>query len=427
MRMLLIFGLLFCTSVSFGQKDPGQDHSTKNDSASNQLNTNDSLRMRSTGTDSTGNRMPRTDSCNLRFSMLTCGPGEDLYSIFGHSAIRVVDVSNGMDIVFNYGTMEFDDFSFYVKFTKGQMLYYLSHTDMDSFMDEYQVTKRSVIEQKLHLTCEDKMRLFEALKLNARDENKYYNYSFIYDNCSTRIRDIIAKQPKSLIRFNNILPARVPTFRNMIHESLQRGQQHWSQLGIDLLLGSLIDKKVTNEQSMFLPEHLMRGFDSASILTRPDPNALTPIVDSKTYLYQPRVVELPMPWINPYLVLTVLSIFLLVVSFLHSTTVRTVRLIDKSLFLVTGLLGVLMLSLWLFREDTVCRNNMNIIWALPTHAVAAFFIGKQKPWIKPYFRISGILGALLLLGWPWWPQELNNSLIPFILLLVIRSFTLAKK
>jgi hypothetical protein len=171
----------------------------------------------------------------------------------------------------------------------------------------------------------------------------------------------------------------------------------------------------------------MKGFDSASILTRPDPKALSPLVKAKPYLYQPPVVELSMPWINPYLVITVLSIFLLILSFLNSSSVKTVRLIDKSLFLATGLLGILMLCLWLFREDTVCRNNMNIIWAIPTHAIAAFFIGKQHRWIKPYFLVSGILGALLLLGWLWWPQELNNSLIPFILLLVIRSFTLSKK
>jgi hypothetical protein len=397
MKILFTILFLFFTSSSFAQND-----STKISSIQN-------------------------DSCNLRISILTCGPGEDLYSIFGHSAIRITDGLTGMDIVYNYGTMEFDDFSFYVKFTKGQMLYYLSYTDMDSFLYDYQVTKRSVIEQQLHLTCEDKMRLFTALKQNAREENKYYNYSFLYDNCSTRIRDIISKNPKSLVRFNNILPAKVPSFRNMIHEYLHKGQQHWSKLGIDLLLGSLVDKKVTNEQSMFLPEYLMKGFDSASVLTRPDPTAFSPLVTSKPYLYQPPVAELSMPWINPYLVITTLSIFLLILSFLHSSSVKTVRLIDKSLFLATGLLGILMLCLWLFREDTVCRNNMNIIWAIPTHVIATFFIGKQQRWIKPYFRISGILGALLLLGWPWWPQELNNSLIPLILLLVIRSFTLSKK
>lgn len=332
-----------------------------------------------------------------------------------------------MDIVYNYGTMEFDDFSFYLKFIKGEMLYYLSFTDMNSFMYEYQVTRRSVTEQALNLSCEDKLRLFEALRVNARDENKYYNYSFLYDNCSTRIRDIIAKTPKSLVRFNNILPARIPTFRNMIHEYLHKGQQHWSKLGIDLLLGSLIDKKVTNEQSMFLPDYLMKGFDSANVLLRPAPEALSPLVQSKPTLLQPPAKTLSMPWFNPYLVLSAFSILLLVVSFHQSTSARKVKIIDKSLFFVTGLLGMLMLGLWLFREDTVCRNNMNIIWALPTHAIAAFFIGSNKRWIKTYFQVSGILGALLLLGWRWWPQELNNSLIPVILLLVIRAFTISKR
>ncbi|RYG03455.1 MAG: hypothetical protein EOO02_08385, partial [Chitinophagaceae bacterium] len=200
----------------------------------------------------------------------------------------------------------------------------------------------------------------------------------------------------------------------MIHEYLHRGQQHWSKLGIDLLLGSLIDKKVTSEQSMFLPDYLMKGFDSASVLLKPEPQALSPLVQSKSALYQPPVNELTMPWFNPYLVLTVFSILLLIVSFLHSTPPSKVVLIDRSLFFITGLLGMLMLGLWVFRQDTVCRDNMNIIWALPTHAVVAFFIGRNRPWVKTYFKVTGLLGALLLLGWPWWPQELNNSLIPVI-------------
>jgi uncharacterized protein DUF4105 len=367
------------------------------------------------------------DSCNLRVSVLTCGPGEDLYSIFGHSAIRIIDNARGLDIVYNYGTMEFDSFSFYLKFIRGEMLYYLSVADMNSFMSEYQYTRRSVIEQPLQLSCEDKTRLLAALQVNASDENKYYNYSFLYDNCSTRIRDIIAQKPKSLIRFNNILPAEVPTFRNMIHEYLHKGEQHWSKLGIDLLLGALIDKKVTNEQAMFLPDYLMKGFDSASILSKPEPGALKRLVSSKLPLYQPPIIKLTMPWFNPYLVITGFSILLLVLSSLRSNSERSTNRIDRTIFFVTGLLGLLMLGLWLGREDTVCRNNMNLIWALPTHAVAAFYIGRNKPWLKTYFRITVILGALLLLGWRWWPQELNNSLIPFVLLLVIRSYTLSKK
>ncbi|RYZ56372.1 MAG: DUF4105 domain-containing protein [Sphingobacteriales bacterium] len=370
--------------------------------------------------------LSQQDSCGLNISVLTCAPGPDLYSVFGHSAIRVQDARNGMDITFNYGTFDYDDPSFYLKFMRGEMRYYLSYTSTADFLPEYRLTGRAVIEQRLQLTCADKEKLFQALRENAAEENRYYSYSFLYDNCSTRIRDILAKQSRSLVRFNNILPARVPTFRNMIHEYLHRGEQHWSQLGIDLLLGANIDKKVTNTQAMFLPDYLMKGFDSAQILLKPDPSSLQSIVQSKSHLYAVPLVDLEMSWFNPYLVITALSMLLLVASFGKKGTTRTAVYIDRVLFFVTGMLGLLMLGLWLGRQDTVCQNNMNLIWALPLHTIAAFYIGRQQRWLRIYFLISGTLGALLLLGWPWWPQQLNNSLVPLVMLLTIRSFVRSK-
>ncbi len=366
------------------------------------------------------------DSCSVSISVLTCSPGPDLYSVFGHSAIRVMDPAAGYDVTYNYGTFDYDDPSFYLKFMRGEMNYYLSFSYTESFLESYRYEGRSVIEQRLELTCEDKEKLLAALRENAREENRYYEYSFLYDNCSTRIRDILSQQPGSLVRFNNILPERTPTFRNMIHEYLHRGEQHWSKLGIDLLLGANIDKKVTNEQSMFLPDYLMKGFDSARILLRPEPAALSPMVETKSFLYQPKMEPISMSWFNPYLVIALASILLLVISFEKKGSTHTAVLIDRGIFFITGLLGCLMLGLWLGRQDTVCQNNMNLLWALPTHVVAAFYVGKQKPWIRIYFSISTWLGALLLLGWPWWPQQLNNSLVPFILLLTIRSFARSK-
>jgi uncharacterized protein DUF4105 len=422
MRILLLV-LLFFMSAGVSAQSPDSSPQPADKSAQIPDSTAQSVGISA----QTAGTFVQTDSCSLRISILTCGPGEDLYSIFGHSAIRVTDMSAGTDIVYNYGTMEFDDFGFYLKFIKGEMLYYLSVSGFDNFILNYQVERRSVIEQQLQLTCDDKRKLLGALQLNATEDHKYYNYSFLYDNCSSRIRDMVSQNSRSLIRFNNILPKQPLTFRDMIHEYLHKGQQHWSKLGIDLLLGALIDKKVTNEQAMFLPDYLMKGFDSASILLKPDPRALSSLVSSKKHLYQPPTAVLSMPWFNPYLVLTAFSIILLILSFRHSSSGRSIILLDKSLFFVTGLLGVLMLGLWLFRDDTVCRNNLNIAWALPTHAVVAWFIAKGKPWVRIYFKITGILGALLLLGWPWWPQELNNSLIPVVMLLIIRSFTLSKK
>ena len=112
----------------------------------------------------------QTDTCRLRISLLTCGPGEELYSTFGHTAIRVTDSSNRMDIVFNYGTFDDSDPYFYVKFTRGIMRYALSAEAFSDFMQEYISDKRSVTEQVLLLSCTEKSNLFSALKENAKDK-----------------------------------------------------------------------------------------------------------------------------------------------------------------------------------------------------------------------------------------------------------------
>ena len=122
---------------------------------------------------SCGNSFSQNDSCNLTISLLTCGPGEELYSVFGHTAIRIKDDSN-LDIIYNYGTFDFEDPEFYSKFVKGKLIYYVSSENFNRFMYEYQVENRSVIEQELNLSCEEKERLSEALQSNSKEENKYH-------------------------------------------------------------------------------------------------------------------------------------------------------------------------------------------------------------------------------------------------------------
>ena len=127
--------------------------------------------------------------CKLRISLLTCDPGEDLYTTFGHSAIRVIDSAEGSDRVYNYGTFDFSDpTAFYVKFIKGgkDLKYFLSVDDFPDFMREYEYYQRSVREQELNLNCGEKTRLKLALLNNAMGENKFYKYDFLFDNCSTR-------------------------------------------------------------------------------------------------------------------------------------------------------------------------------------------------------------------------------------------------
>ncbi|MGZ3998080.1 MAG: Lnb N-terminal periplasmic domain-containing protein [Flavisolibacter sp.] len=208
------------------------------------------------------------DSCSLRISLLTCAPGEELYSTFGHTALRVRDEARGADFVFNYGTFEFAP-DFYVKFIRGKLLYSLAVEDFNEFMYEYRMESRTVQEQVLQLSCEEKQKLFTALQNNAKDENRYYKYDFLFDNCTTRAGNIVAANTDTPVIFNNILAGKHPSFRDLIHSYLDAGNEYWSKLGIDMLLGAKLDRKVTNREAMFLPEYLLKGFDSASIGGRP--------------------------------------------------------------------------------------------------------------------------------------------------------------
>lgn len=362
----------------------------------------------------------QTDSCNLRISLLTCSPGEELYSSFGHTALRVTDLSNGSDLVFNYGTFDDSDPYFYVKFTRGLMLYALSVYPFRDFQYEYQVQNRGVIEQVLQLTCEEKQKLNTTLRVNAQEANRYYEYYFLDDNCTTRAKDMVVKAAPG-ITFGNILPADHPTFRNMIHSYLDKGGQPWSKLGIDILLGSRLDRKVSNEQSMFLPDYLLEGFDTARVASKPLVSGKQTVLE-----YKPVISEA-----SAYAPLLFFSILLLIVVALTVLGTKwaqqVMNVFDRIFFFTLGLLGLLLLTLWIIRLDTVCRDNFNLLWALPTHLYIAFVMGSNKKWIKKYFRITIIISLLTLAAWFFLPQQLNTALIPVILIIIARSFFRSKK
>lgn len=359
------------------------------------------------------------DSCRLQISLLTCTPGEELYSTFGHTALRVKDNARGSDIIFNYGTFEFGP-DFYAKFIKGQLRYFLSIENFADFSYSYQYESRSIKEQLLRLGCAEKEKLFSALQTNAEEENKYYQYDFLFDNCTTRAKDIVAKQTSSPVVFNNILPADVPTFRNQIHYYLNKGGQYWSKLGIDLLLGAKLDKKVSNQQAMFLPDYLMKGFDKAT-------NNGLPLV-----LPQQTILQMPSPLnkgslFRPSIVFSLLLMLIIVISFSQkSWSVKVLYAFDFLFFLIAGLIGLLLLFMWFATDHNTTQNNYNLLWALPTHALMAFFIHKKQNWAKKYFRVVMWLSILLLLAWAFLPQQMNNGFIPVVLLIILRSWRMSK-
>jgi hypothetical protein len=364
----------------------------------------------------------QTDPCDMQISLLTCSPGAELYSTFGHTAIRAKDAATGMDVVFNYGTFDDSDpTKFYWDFTRGLMLYTVSAYPFSDFVEEYASEQRGVIEQVLQLSCAEKNKLFNALRDNVQEQNRHYYYYFHQDNCTTRARDMIVNNTGQPVVFKNILPAKIPSFRNLLHYYLDKGHQPWSKFGIDILLGANLDKKVNNQTAMFLPDYLMKGFDSASTANKPL------VGRTQTVLAIPPQPEEAGSWFTPFVLFAALFIFITALSILKANSSSTLlRIFDISFFLLLGILGVLLATLWLIRVDTVCRNNWNLLWALPTHLPIVFLMHRGKKWVKTYFRAVCVLTVLLGGTWFVLPQALNPAIIPILGLILVRAWHRSK-
>lgn len=319
-----------------------------------------------------------------------------------------------MDIIFNYGTFDFDDPSFYTKFARGTLLYFVSVDKLENFLQEYEYEKRGITEQVLDLTCGEKENLFGALKENAKEENKYYRYDFVYDNCTTRLRDIVFRNAKGAIDTKNIRPKKGVTFRNLIHDYLDKSHAYWSKLGIDLLLGSSIDEEISNNEAMFLPDYLLKAFDSTSFNGKP-------LVSAKSEMLKPTLQENKGPLLSPLFIFTILFFTIVVMGFFKSAN-KLLSIVDFILFFLAGLLGILVLFMWFGTDHPECKNNFNLAWAFPFHFVAVFFIYKKRNWVKYYFLFTSVLLLLLLALWKWIPQEMNRALIPVVCIMLLRSF-----
>jgi len=358
----------------------------------------------------------QSDSCHLRISILTATPGEELYSTFGHSALRVTDSTNNSDIVYNYGTFNFDEPNFYIKFVRGKLPFYLSTDYFDNFIVEYQQENRGITEQVLNLTCSEKYRINGLLQENMLGPNMVYKYDFTFDNCTTRLRDLIEKTTDSTVHFGEALKMK-ETFRDLIYEYLNYGDKQWSKLGIDILLGSKTDAIMKPREVMFLPDYLMKTFDSSTIEARP-------LVAEKHSLFKINYSPIEKDNLtHPLFIFTCLFVLIALLSYSKNIFIQKfLSAFDGFLFFIIGLLGILLVFMWFGTDHIMCRNNYNLLWAWPTNIVAAFYIHSKRSWAKKYFILYAVFNLILLGFWFFLPQHMNPALIPIILILILRSF-----
>ena len=352
-------------------------------------------------------------SSRLRISLLTCTPGEELYSTFGHSAFRVVDSTSLTDIVYNYGTFNFDDDGFYLKFVRGKLLYYVSTEYFADFKDLYQSTNRGITEQVLNLSAAEKINVQQFLNNNLKDENRYYKYDFFFDNCTTRLRDILKKYHDSVFTQTQVMP-KGSRFRQAIHQYLDKNNKDWSKLGIDILLGQPCDAVMTTAQMQFLPDNLMKGLDSSK----------SNIVLSSKNLYPFTNEGNKKTLFTPFILFSILFVVIVLISFSKSKfAIAFLQGFDGMFFFLTGVLGIIIIFMWTGTDHQMCKNNFNLLWTWPTHVVMAFFINGRKSWAKKYFKFTAVALMALLIAWFFLPQQMNNGLLPIVLLLIYRSIT----
>lgn len=381
-----------------------------------------------------------TLSDSARVSLISILPGDRIYSVFGHSALRIRDPGLGIDRAYNFGTFDFgrtplDVASFVGRFTYGDLNYSLTVQDPVAMVRRYwQIEDRASTEQVLDLTRDEAQELFRRLEINALPENRHYQYDFFFDNCATRLLDALEGVLGPDLTFPGARSSGL-SFRRLLDRYLVG--QRWIDLGMDLGLGAPADREATAREATFLPEYLME-YVGAGRLDQGGEDA-RPLVRSTRALTGAPADDWT-PESDPPWPLIATGALLLVGLALTIRDVRSKRAdrspeargergsghrLDALFFGVLGVAGLALVFLWFVSLHDVTDTNFNLAWALPTHLVLAVALWRGSAGRRTgvYLVATAGLAALLLLGMigSIWPQELPVALGPLLLLIAVRA------
>lgn len=357
-------------------------------------------------------------SSSLRISLLTCGQGEEIYSTFGHTAIRVTDLHTHTDLVYNYGTFDFEAPNFIYNFVKGKLEYFVSVSSFDEFMYVYEYEKRKVWEQELLLNEEQKKRISEFLQWNALPANKNYLYDFISDNCTTRIRDIISKNSGDEHLFDNVTTPKDISYRDGINK--YSGDLSWLNFGMNLLIGKRTDEKASDHRFYYLPEYLMQATDKARVNDKPISKPVATIYDPQPNKNNSKDI------LTPLIVFAALGLLIILLSFAkNSMAKKLLSAFDIVFFISIGLLGCILLFMWFGTDHYWCKSNLNLLWAWPLHLFFIFLRRKRTGML--YFRITAIVSAVFLITQWFLPQYFPLAVSCIVLIMSIRSWFISQK
>ena len=329
-------------------------------------------------------------SKQAKVSILTCGTGPESYAMYGHTGIRIQDVSQQIDVVYNYGAFDFDTPNFIGRFVKGDLQYFVTNGSYIDFYYNYQAENREIIEQDLALSPAQINQLFQQLNASVYSDDRFYTYKFIDRNCTTMVVD----------KINNTLGSEYiksqnsnQSYREILYPYMS---DFYMKLGIQLIFGAKVDEPATR---LFLPYE----FKDAISVTKVNGNK---IEKSDSKILQVTKPEIPFNWLN--------SIYSLITALLILALLNK-KWIKISYFIFAGLLGLFFSLVGLYSLHEEILWNYNILLFNPLLLVFAWYIKKG---IKDKILLFGkIILAMLLVYLAYMTTKIHLGIVwPFIVL-----------
>ena len=300
----------------------------------------------------------------IELGLITCGPGTEIYSLYGHTAIHYInrmDSLHPIDVAINYGVFNMNEPNFAIRFALGKTDYWMGVSDFDYFCQVYSEEGRWVKEQKLNLSAQNKLEIAQALAENSLPQNLQYRYNYFYDNCTTRARDILLNHPSIKTLFIHQENQEYPSYRELIHTYNE--DYRWARFGNDILLGFKADYSTDTKQQQFLPERLMHDFDNLQIVDE-SKNSSHPLVSETITWVQPQIntpqKQLPSPT-TCFLALLILTIAVTGAEWYQK---KIYWGYDAILMTLCGLSGVLLFFM-LFSEQPTVNTNIQLLLLNP--------------------------------------------------------------
>lgn len=359
--------------------------------------------------------MHSQEESNPEVYLLTCGPGVETYSRWGHSALRIVDNSNGTDWVYNWGVFDFSTPAFAWKFARGRLEYMLGVTTYERFIQEYFMEGRWMQSQKINLEPRETKQLLNLIAENLKPENIKYRYDFFYDDCSTRIRDLLEKSIGNIMIYPPDIKKEMPSFRFMVGKYLSPAP--WLKFGIDLLMGSSGNKKASVRDRMFLPIDMQEGL--SSIVINRSGKMIPLLQNPQTILESKLDIRKKSFFIEPLFIFSALLIVIIIASGLIRD-LKTNKIFDIMLFSVFSILALMMIFFNFFTDHQQMRSNFNIVWLNPFIILCLLSLIFNKSWYR-FFRIVFGLSAIWFFIILMFPGSFNPAFMPLLLILMVRS------